>query len=615
MARGRIPEEDIDYIRENTPIEDIVGEYVQLKPAGADSLKGLSPFKDEKTPSFHVRPNHGYFHDFSSGEGGDVFSFLMKLEHLTFPEAVEYCADKIGYHINYQGGGTGTREKSGTRQRLVQINAEAHKFFVDKLKEPEAERAREFLTGRGFTAEHAAHFGCGYAPGGWDTLTKHLLKMGFSAEELEAAGVTSMGRRGPIDRFHRRLIWPIKNLAGDVIGFGARKLFDDDKLGKYLNTPETLLYKKSKVLFGIDLAKRSIAQGHQAVVVEGYTDVMAMHAAGITTAVGADHLQLIRRLMLDDRTFRGEIIYTFDGDEAGQKAAMRAFEGSQEFSGSSFVAVAPGGMDPCELRQDKGDAAVRDLIARRMPMLEFVVKTVLNQYDVNTIEGRLQAVRRVVPMLGAIKDPALRSQYALQLSGWVGWLNEDELARMVEDASRRPTATPRTREPVSPDPVTALPDPRDPALWPQRESLKIALQAPALAGSSFDELDPDGFFHPVYRAIRDGIAAAGGAAHGDGKAGWISHIMDAIPDPAVKNLVSGLAVEDIRTDRDHFEAYMDAAFARLEEGVVANQISNLKATLSRTRPSDDPEAYNAMFSDLLVLEQVRQELVNRAMGR
>ncbi|MCI6205658.1 MAG: DNA primase [Corynebacterium glucuronolyticum] len=625
MARGRIPEEDIDYIRENTPIEDIVGEYVQLKPAGADSLKGLSPFKDEKTPSFHVRPNHGYFHDFSSGEGGDVFSFLMKLEHLTFPEAVEYCADKIGYHINYQGGGTGTREKAGTRQRLVAINTEAHKFFVDKLEDPEAERAREFLTGRGFTAEHARHFGCGYAPGGWDTLTKHLLRMGFSAEELEAAGVTSMGRRGPIDRFHRRLIWPIKNLAGDVIGFGARKLYDDDKLGKYLNTPETMLYKKSKVLFGIDLAKRNIAHGHQAVVVEGYTDVMAMHAAGITTAVascgtafGEDHLQLIRRLMLDDRTFRGEIIYTFDGDEAGQKAAMRAFEGSQEFSGSSFVAVAPGGMDPCELRQDKGDAAVRDLIARRMPMLEFVVKTVLKQYDVGTIEGRLQAVRRVVPMIGAIRDPALRSQYALQLSGWVGWLNEDELARMVEDASRRPAAAPRTpaRGPApQPTPTTVLPDPRDPALWPQRESLKIALQAPDLAGRAFDELDPEGFFHPVYRQVRDAIAAAGGASAGDGKAGWIAAITDAIVDPAVKNLVSALAVEAIRTDADHFEAYMDGAFARLEEGVVANQISNLKATLSRTRPSDDPEAYNAMFSDLLVLEQVRQELVDRAMGR
>ena len=261
MAKGRIPESDIAAIRERTPIEDIVGEYVQLKPAGVDSLKGLSPFKDEKTPSFHVRPNRGYFHCFSSGEGGDVFSFLMKMEHISFPEAVEICAEKIGYRINYEGGGPGRREEPGTRQRLVAANKAAHEFFRAQLETPEAEAARNFLTERGFSADHAHQFGCGYAPEGWDTLTKHLLRKGFSYEELNAAGLAKMGRRGPIDQFHRRLLWPIKNLAGDVIGFGARKLFDDDNMGKYMNTPDTLLYKKSKVLFGLDRAKKHIAAG------------------------------------------------------------------------------------------------------------------------------------------------------------------------------------------------------------------------------------------------------------------------------------------------------------------------------------------------------------------
>ncbi len=304
MARGRIPESDIQAIRERAPIEEIVGEYVQLKPAGYDSLKGLSPFKEEKTPSFHVRPQRGYYHCFSTGNGGDVFKFLMEMEQVSFPEAVETVAQKIGYHINYQGGTTGARaEKPGTRQRLVAANKAAHEFYRQQLETPEAATARNFLLDRGFSQDIIYTFECGYAPGGWDTTTKHLLRKGFSFEELEAAGITKMGKRGPIDRFHRRLLWPIKDLAGNVIGFGARKLFDDDKMGKYMNTPETMLYNKSKVLFGLDLAKREIAAQRQAVVVEGYTDVMAMYAAGVTTAVascgtafGGPHLQVLRRL-------------------------------------------------------------------------------------------------------------------------------------------------------------------------------------------------------------------------------------------------------------------------------------------------------------------------------
>ena len=273
MAKGRIPERDIEAIREQTPIEEVVGEYVQLKPGGVDSMKGLSPFKDEKTPSFHVRPNHGYFHCFSTDQGGDVFKFLMLMEHMSFPEAVEACAERIGYRINYEGGRPGNREEPGTRRRLVAANKAAFDFYRKEfLGDAEgADVARNFLLERGFTLEHAEQFGCGYAPAGWDRLTKHLQQKGFSFKEIEAAGLGRMGKRGPIDRFHRRLLWPIRSVSGDVIGFGARKLFDDDKLGKYLNTPETMLYKKSKVLFGIDQAKRNIVAKHQAVVAVSYT--------------------------------------------------------------------------------------------------------------------------------------------------------------------------------------------------------------------------------------------------------------------------------------------------------------------------------------------------------
>ncbi|MCK7641891.1 DNA primase [Corynebacterium sp. P6145] len=631
MAKGRIPESDIAAIRERTPIEEIVGEYVQLKPAGSDSMKGLSPFKDEKTPSFHVRPNRGYFHCFSTGEGGDVFSFLMKMEQIPFPEAVEICAEKIGYHINYEGGGPGRREEPGTRQRLVAANKAAHAFYREQLETPEAATARAFLTDRGFSAEHARSFGCGYAPGGWDTTTKHLLRKGFDVKELTAAGVTTMGKRGPIDRFHRRLLWPIRNLAGDVIGFGARKLFDDDQMGKYMNTPDTLLYHKSKVLFGLDHAKKAIASGHQAVVVEGYTDVMAMHAAGVTTAVaacgtafGEEHLQILRRLMLDDNYFRGELIYTFDGDEAGQKAAMRAFEGDQQFTGQSYVSVAPDGMDPCDLRLERGDAAVRDLVARRVPMFEFVVRTMIADYPLDSADGRLQALRRGVPVVAGIRDETLRNEYARQLAGWVGWADPTEVLEQVRAEARRPkkkqeprrarrfdnAETPSATAPVTP--ALELPDQRTPRLWPERESLKLALQYPEHAGEYFDGLPVDAFTHPTYQAIRRAISEAGGCANAHDGVDWLSRVAGEMDDLVGQHLVSGLAVEPIHCDDGELGRYTDSVLSRLQEIRVGNQIAQLKGQLQRMRPSDDELAYNSMFADLVALEQARRELLDRA---
>ncbi|WP_087117728.1 DNA primase [Corynebacterium urinipleomorphum] len=626
MARGRIPDSDIEAIRERANLADIVGEYVQLKPAGHDSLKGLSPFKDEKTPSFHVRPARGYYHCFSTGKGGDVFSFMMEMEQLSFPEAVEAVAEEIGYHINYQGGSTGARDvKPGTRARLIAANKAAHEFYRDQLEQPEAEVGRRFLLDRGFDREIIHHFECGYAPDGWDTMTKHLLRKGFEVQELVDAGLSTMGRRGPIDKFRRRLLWPIKDVAGNVIGFGARKLFDDDTMGKYMNTADTMLYHKSKVLFGLDLAKKNIAQGHQCVVVEGYTDVMAMHAAGVTTAVascgtafGKDHMSIIRRLMLDDNYFRGELIYTFDGDEAGQKAAMRAFEGDQQFTGQSFVSVAPDGMDPCDLRLAKGDGAVRDLVANRVPMFEFVIESLLQDYSLDTPEGRLQALRRTVPVVAQIRDTPLQTEYARQLAGWVGWPDPNEVIRQVRQEAKNPKPAKRSawedskanqsKQPSPNQPTFELPAPNDPMLWAQREALKVALQYPAAAGSYFDGINPDAFTHPAYRAVRDAMGEAGGAANAGSS--WIPHVADEMLDATGRNFVSELAVEDILAEDP--TAYADSVLSRLQEVRVGNQIAQLKSQLQRMRPSDDEMAYNALFSDLVALEQARRELNDRA---
>ncbi|MFS0897567.1 DNA primase [Mycolicibacterium litorale] len=635
---GRIPDRDIAAIRERVRIEDVVGDYVQLRRAGADSLKGLCPFHDEKSPSFHVRPNHGHFHCFGCGEGGDVYAFVQKIEHVTFVESVELLADRIGYTVTYTGASnTNVQRDRGSRSRLIAANAAAQEFYAEALASDEAAPARQYLIERNFDAQAAARFGCGFAPSGWDKLTKHLLRKGFEFKELEAAGLSREGKRGPMDRFHRRLLWPIRAAGGEVIGFGARRIFDDDPMeAKYVNTPETVLYKKSAVLFGLDLAKRDIAKGHQAVVVEGYTDVMAMHLAGVTTAVascgtafGDEHLSMLRRLMMDDNFFRGELIYVFDGDAAGRAAAIKAFEGEQNLAGQSFVAVASedklAGMDPCDIRLHFGDGALRDLVARRTPLFEFAIRTALAEHDLDSAEGRVGALRRCVPMVARIKEPMLRDEYGRRLAGWVGWADESQvLTRVREEAQKRglPERGGRRRsqaEPAQPRrarPVEAVrPDPADPTLWPQREALKSALQYPALSGPVFDALTVDSFTHPGYRAVRAAIEAAGGAAAGVSGAQWIESVREQTASPQAANLVNELSVEAIRVeDDDKLPRYVGSVLARLQEVWVGRQIAEVKSKLQRMSPVEQGDEYHSLFGDLVAMEAYRRSLLEQASG-
>jgi DNA primase len=632
---GRIPDRDIAAIRERVRIEDVVGDYVQLRRAGVDSLKGLCPFHDEKSPSFHVRPNHGHFHCFGCGEGGDVYAFLQKIEHVTFVESVEMLADRLGYTVTYTGSSTTNVQRDrGSRSRLIAANAAAQEFYAEALKSAEAATARQYLLERNFDADAAAKFGCGFAPSGWDTLTKHLMRKGFEFKELEAAGLSREGRRGPMDRFHRRLLWPIRVSSGEVIGFGARRLFDDDTMeAKYVNTPETVLYKKSNVLFGLDLAKRDIAKGHQAVVVEGYTDVMAMHLAGVTTAVascgtafGDEHLAMLRRLMMDDNFFRGELIYVFDGDAAGRAAAVKALEGEQNLAGQSFVAVADDGMDPCDLRLKSGDGALRDLVARRTPLFEFAIRTALEDHDLDSAEGRVSSLRRCVPMVSKIKDSSLRDEYARQLAGWVGWEDVAQVIGRVREEAGRPAGRGGGRRSAAADPaargaakpptsMVQRPNPRDPTLWPQREALKAALQYPVIAGPVFDALTVEGFTHPAYAALRKAIAAAGGTAAGLSGAQWIETVREQTSSPEAGNLVNELGVEAIRVEDDErLPRYISGVLARLQEVWVGRQIAEMKSKLHRMSPVEQGDEYLALFGDLVAMENYRRSLLEQASG-
>ena len=553
---------------------------------------------------------------FGCGEGGDVISFVQKMEHLTFAEAVERLAAKAGVELRYEQGGAAPRMQVGQRTRLVEAHVAAQTFFAEQLHEAGAEPARQFLAERGFDEAAAGQFGVGYSPNNWDALTRALAAKGFTREELLTAGLVSQGQRGVIDRFRGRLMFPIADITGDVVGFGARKLLDSDPQAKYLNTPETPIYKKSHILYGVDRAKRDIARRHQAVVVEGYTDVMACHLAGVTTAVascgtsfGLDHIQILRRLLMDQDEFRGEVIFTFDGDAAGQKAAMRAFEEDARFVTQTFVAVESAGMDPCELRLAKGDAAVRDLVARRVPLFEFYLRTILDRYHLEKPEGRVQALEAAAPVVAGIKVHALRPEYARQLAGWLG-MDVDEVMRRVgaDQTGRgsRSSAPPARREqPRRP--------PDDAALRVERETVKVILQRPALAAAAWGDLAPELFTDPGYRACRDVVDAAGGPKDAEDTPVFLQRVREAAPDDAARRLLTELAVEPLRSADAAPDRYAAAVLARLQELGVTRRIQELKGRLQRLNP-EQADDYNRLFGDLIALEARKHALREQAIG-
>ncbi|MFE9205237.1 DNA primase [Micromonospora sp. NPDC007230] len=617
---GRIRDEDIALVRERTSIAEVISDTVTLKSAGGGNLKGLCPFHDEKSPSFNVSPARNVWYCFGCGAGGDAIKFLMDAEHLSFVESVERLADRAGIQLRYvedDRAAPRNRSQQGQRQRLVAAHAAAVDFYRAQLSTAGARPAREFLARRGFDRAAAERYGCGFAPDAWDLLTKHLRQQGFTHDELVTAGLSRPARSGSlIDRFRRRLLWPIRDLTGDVIGFGARKLFDDDDGPKYLNTPETPIYKKSHVLYGIDQAKREIAKQGKVVVVEGYTDVMACHLAGVSTAVatcgtafGADHIGVLRRLLLDTDAVAGEIIFTFDGDAAGQKAALRAFEDDQRFVGRTFIAVSPDNMDPCELRLAKGDLAVRDLVARREPLVDFALRHVINRYDLDTVDGRVEAMRRAAPLVAKIKDREKRPEYVRKLAGDLG-MEIEPVQRAVLTAASGPAG--EAAAPARSGPAAPTVD--SPQSMVEREALKLALQEPVLAGPMFDAVEAGEYRHPVHVAVRAAIAAAGGAAAATGGAVWIEQVRDACDDLAGQALVGELAVEPLRIDGEPDPRYVTVTLAQLQWGSVTGRIKDLKSKIQRINPVSNKDEYFALFGELLSLEQHARALREQAAG-
>ena len=608
---GRIRDDDIAAVRERARIDEVVREYVTLKSAGGGSLKGLCPFHDERSPSFHVTPSRGMWYCFGCGEGGDVLNFVQKIDHLSFAESVEKLAAKAGVELRYVEGGAAINRQQGQRTRLIDAHKAAAAFYAHRLQAPEAQIGREFLTERGFAADTAQHFGVGFAPKGWDALTTHLRASGFNDQELLAGGLVSQGSRGVYDRFRGRLVWPIRDLGGDVIGFGARRLFDDDDGPKYLNTPETPIYKKGQVLYGLDLARKDISKQQRAVVVEGYTDVMACHVAGVTTAIatcgtsfGTDHIKVLRRLLMDDDQMRGEVIFTFDGDAAGQKAALRAFEEDQRFVAQTFVAVEPSGLDPCDLRLQHGDEAVRGLVERRVPLFQFALKSILASHDLNRAEGRVAALAEAAPVVARIKDAALRPEYSRLLAGWLG-LDVESVVKAVGRGGQ-PDSTQGRQAPTAPR--------RDANQTVEREALKCALQQPVAVADLYAAVEASAFTHPRASAVHAAIEGAGYPRQGLLGIAWIDAVLEAAADDDVRRLVRELAVEPIPAEAGQDERYAVSMVARLLELDASRRIEDVRGRLQRTDPVEDAEAYAAVFADLLALEESRRSLRQVGLG-
>ena len=649
---GLILKEDIAAVRDASRIEEIVGERVALRPAGVDSLKGLCPFHDERTPSFHVRPSQGFWHCFGCGEGGDVISFVQKVDSLSFTEAVEALALKAGITLRYEAAGSGTlrREEPGRRQRLLDAHRVAEEFYQAQLTSPEAHLGRQFLGLRGFNEAMCRHFGIGYSPTSWDALTRQLRSKGFTDQEIETAGLAIRGNRGLYDRFRGRLMWPIRDITGATVGFGARRLNDEDKESpKYLNTPETPIYHKSQVLYGLDLAKKEITQGRRVVIVEGYTDVMAAHAAGVGcavatcgTAFGEEHVKIVRRLLGDTadsaagvvlsngKAHGGEVIFTFDGDAAGQKAALRAFDMDQNFAAQTFVAVEPHGMDPCELRMAQGERAVVELVNSRTPLFEFVIRSVLRQLDLRTAEGRVKALRAATPVVARIRDRALQREYTRLLAGWIG-MDISEVARAVRSSgSSRPASNGRGATPEASAPMPARRGPEDPVSKIERQALEALVQYPMyVVGSGFEELGGEAFSVPSYRAVHDAIRAAGGLGafvkllrqaeehFGKGEKAVQAATRAFVDDvrelmiPEVASVLMELAVAPLPQDReDQLRAYCRGAMGAMVRLDVTRRLADANANLQRLS-EDDPQ-YTQAFRELMRLEEVRRRFTERA---
>ena len=602
---GRVRQSDIEELKAKADIVDVVGSYISLKPASAGSFKGLCPFHGEKTPSFNVRSNPAFYHCFGCGAGGDVYKFVQEIESLSFMDAVEKLAQKFNFQLQYEEGG----EETSSRSRLLALNQLAADFYRDQLASGEGATARDFLVSRGFDAQSAASFGIGYAPKGWQNLINHAVSSGYELKELVLAGLAMESDKGGYDRFRGRVLWPIRDANSQVLGFGARKLYEDDQGPKYLNTPETPVYHKSSVLYGLDLARKEIVKSRQVIVVEGYTDVMACHLAGFNTAVatcgtafGEEHIKLINRL-LGQSSDPASVVFTFDPDAAGQKAALKVYGDSSKFNALTFVAAGPDGLDPADLRQQRGDAAIAQMLESKKPLFEFVIRHRIAQFSLNDLDSRVAAARSAAAVVAQIADPALRAGYTKQLADWVS-LDSADVARLVSGDAR--SQVNQSVEPMR-QAGSSKAEPDSPQQRLERQILEVLMQRPE--SFNFDQLQrmaAAGFSSAQYQSLIDLAVQNGSQLAEDG----FANLLATKADENQVELIRQLSLAPLPVNgQQEFERYCKGVVRGAMLQALGQEKVDLMAALRRLEPGANQEAESAISKQLVELESERRALM------
>ena len=581
---GRILDADIEEVRARTDLADVASQYLQLRKAGSGRFKALCPFHAEKTPSFTIDTHKNLFHCFGCGKGGNVYNLVMELENLSFVETVEKLAHAAGITLHYENLSPQEREASGKRQRMVAAHREAVTFYHEALLSKDGDDARGYLKQRGFTKQTAVRFMIGFSPKGRDALIRHLRAKGFNDKLLLEAGLAREGQEGVVDAFRGRVMFPIHDIAGDPVAFGARLL--DGTGPKYLNTSETPIWHKGKVLYAMNLAKADVVKTGRVVLVEGYTDVIALHQAGITvavascgTALGLEHFKVVRR-------FTDRAVLAYDADQAGQAAAARAFEEafsySQETGVDARVIELPAGMDPADFVLDKGSDAFLHLADEAVPVIEYRLARELSRFDVTDPTGQDRALKATLPLLRQARDDVVRRHYARWLAGRLR-IDPDLVARGAEpdvpigEASRASLKRLSAQGRV------------------EREALKLALQHPELVKAYADDVE-DGDFslrahQAIWREVRSGDADAAALAQ-------------RLQDANARKMVPALALEEIAGDLS--DRLVEEIFARLKEFSLTRQIDEMKVRLQKLNPVTQPDEYAALFQSLMEIEGRRR---------
>ncbi|MEX2275101.1 MAG: DNA primase [Actinomycetota bacterium] len=585
----RIKDEDLQAVRERTDLVKLVSDYLTLKKTGHDSMSGLCPFHTEKTPSFSVSPSKQVYYCFGCGAGGDAVRFLQEVEGLSFVEAVERLAQSSGIKLRYDGESVAERRAAGRRASLQRANQEAATLFHHMLLDgKEASDAREYLASRGIEREMVERFEIGYAPTFPDFLLRRLSES-FGPEVLLEAGLASRdGDGGVRDRFRGRVTFPVEDLSGKHVGFGARILPSDARandLAKYLNTAETPIYRKGELLYNLHRARAAITRAGEAFVVEGYTDVIAMAQVGIDgavatcgTALGADHFRLLSR-------FAQRVVLSFDSDEAGARAAERAFAFHQDYPVQPVVMILPDGQDPADFVRAHGAEGLREAADRARPLVEFMIRRTVAGADRSTVEGQASAVQAALPIVAGLGDPVRRQEYAHLVAELAGVSETSVLLSLDRIAQGKPVEVAKEVKRGSLQERV------------EREMLRLLARDAALWSAFAPRLETDHFRSPVQRSLFDALSRADGE---------VQSIVASTEegDPLVAK-VTALTVEPLDGDAD--AAYAEGVWSRLQEFRLKRRSDELRAELQKRNPTIDP-GYDELFQQLIELDSELRRL-------